>query len=286
MLSLLELAAAGARRRVWLQAPTAPEGRLPVLIMLHGAGGTAAVADQQTGWAARAPADGFILALPEGTPRESAAPPAFRLNPQLWNDGSGRGHVARRGVDDVGFIVALIEHLVRESEADRSRVYVTGFSNGASLAFRLAAERPDVITAIAPVAGHCWVEPRPFARAVPLLHIAGAEDPLNPLAGGEVATPWGHSEYHPPIRRSIERWSAACGCGSLQERTDPAGVRWTEGVDCAGKTDVRLAVVPGLGHVWPGGPRLLPEATVGRASQVLPGTPTIWSFFSPLRAPL
>jgi polyhydroxybutyrate depolymerase len=80
--------------------------------MLHGAGATAAFAEEQTGWAARGRADGFAVVLPEGTPRDATTAPAFRLNPQLWNDGSGRGHVARRGVDDVGFIAALVERLV------------------------------------------------------------------------------------------------------------------------------------------------------------------------------
>ena len=62
------------------------------------------------------------------------------------------------------------------------------------MAFRLAAERPDLIAAIGPVAGHCWVSPAPAARAAPALMIFGARDLLNPVEGGEVTTPWGASE--------------------------------------------------------------------------------------------
>jgi len=248
------------------------------VLMLHGAGATAAFAEQQTGWAARGRADGFAVVLPEGTPRDATTAPAFRLNPQLWNDGSGRGHVARRGVDDVGFIAALVERLAREHGIDRRRVWLTGFSNGGSLAFRVAAERPDLVAALAPVAGHCWVEPGRLRPAVPLLHLAGGADPLNPVAGGEVETPWGHREYHPPVRRSVERWVVASGGQGVSLYRDDAGIEWAVGEGCDAAS-VRQAVIPGLGHVWPGGPRLLPERLVGKASRLLPGTDAILEFF-------
>ena len=257
----MELTAGGRLRRAFVQVPAQPAG-LPLVVMLHGAGATAAIAEQQAGWAERARAGGLAVALPEGTPADPASPPSFRLNPQLWNDGSGRGPVARRQVDDVGFVIALIDRLASEHDLDRRRVFLSGFSNGASLAFRVAAEHPDIIAAIAPVAGHCWIEPPPLRRAVPLFHVAGESDPLNPPAGGTVATPWGYDEYHPPIRRSIERWSAACGCPALADRVDERGIHWTES-DCA--AELHLALVPQLGHVWPGGPRLLPERIVGKA---------------------
>jgi poly(3-hydroxybutyrate) depolymerase len=60
-------------------------------------------------------------------------------------------------------------------------------------------------------------------------------------------------------------------------------VRWTEGRGCPPEITVRLAVVPGLGHVWPGGPRLLPQAIVGPASPIFPATAAIRDFFSGLR---
>jgi polyhydroxybutyrate depolymerase len=273
----MEFLVAGRQRRALLQLPPAPAGA-PLVVMLHGAGGTAAVAEQQTGWSAKAVARGVAVLLPEGTPPDPSSPPSFRLNPQLWNDGSGRGHVARQGTDDVGFIMALVDRLIDQHALDHARVYLTGFSNGASLIFRIGAERPGRIAGIAPVAGHCWIEPGRLTPPVPLFHIAGDADPLNPPGGGEVATPWGHSEYHPPVRRSIERWSVAAGCSGLADHTDASGVHWTEGRGCGG-AEVRLAMVPRLGHVWPGGPRLLPERVVGRGSSLLPATEEIAAFF-------
>ena len=122
--------------------------------------------------------------------------------PATWNDGSARGNVARAAVDDVGFVAALIDVLSAGFGADPAAIFLTGFSNGASLAFRSAAELPGRIRAIAPVAGHCWVDP-PAGSATSLLYLIGDSDPLNPIEGGEVATPWGGQERHPAPRRSF-----------------------------------------------------------------------------------
>ena len=36
----------------------------------------------------------------------------------------------RENIDDVGFLHALVDRLVKDHDADRARVYVTGISNG------------------------------------------------------------------------------------------------------------------------------------------------------------
>lgn len=54
--------------------------------------------------------------------------------------------------DDVGFIKTLIEHLQTSIKVDSSKIYITGFSNGGMMSYRLVAEFSDIIAAIAPVA--------------------------------------------------------------------------------------------------------------------------------------
>lgn len=270
----IELSIGGRARRAHIARPPR-EGPLPAVVMLHGAGGTARLAADQTGWAVRSSAEGFIAAFPEGTARDPSAPPDFLRNPQTWNDGSGRGHVARAAVDDVAFVAALLDRLV-DSGADPRALFVTGFSNGGSLAFRVGTELADRVAAIAPVAGHCWVEPAPGA-VVPLLYLIGDADPLNPIDGGTVRTPWGSVEDHPAPRRSLERWAGAAGCPLGQTTRDEGGVRWSAPVDCP--VPMAMGVIHGHGHIWPGGPRLLPEPLVGRAVRALRATDAIWHFF-------
>lgn len=247
--------------------------------MLHGAGGTAEIAVTQTGWDRQGSEAGFLTVFPEGTARDPSRAPEFRRNPQTWNDGSGRGHVARDAVDDMGFLAALIERLVADYRADRSAVFLTGFSNGGSLAFRAAAELPGQVRAIAPVAGHCWVEPSAGHR-IPLLYLMGDSDPLNPIGGGRVLTPWGGEETHPAPVESLERWARAAGCGipGIVRREGP--IEWTEASACA--TEVRMGIIAGHGHIWPGGPRLLPQRMVGRGVPGLDATAMIRTFFAPL----
>ena len=160
-------------RRALVRAPDGVSQVIPrpVVVLLHGAGGTASLAMGNTGWADLADREGLLLVYPEGTRRDPAAPPRFLQNPQAWNDGSGRGHTARTGVDDVGFLRALIEQVVESKGVDPDRLYLAGFSNGASMAFRAGAELAGVIAAIGPVAGHCWVNPPESAHAG-----AGADD--------------------------------------------------------------------------------------------------------------
>lgn len=269
-------------RRWLLRRPsTPPPGPRPLVLMFHGAGATADIASRQSGWDAVADREGFWVAYPEGTARDPAAPPAFRLNPQAWNDGSGRGHTARRNTDDLGFVVALLDRLAEELPVDAARVYATGFSNGASFAFRLGAEHPARIAAVAAVAGHCWVAPGRLDPPVSLLYLVGDADPLNPLEGGEVTTPWGTREHHPAPRDSFDRWAAALGfTPALAVSADEPGLRlWRLGPGPGG-AEAAYGIVEGLGHVWPGGARFLPAKLVGPAATAVRGTEVAWTFLS------
>ena len=93
----LDVDVGGRARRALLARLPVGSTSMPVVIMLHGAGGTADIAVSQTGWDRKGAEEGFLAAFPEGTLRDPARPPEFRRNPQTWNDGSGRGHVARGG---------------------------------------------------------------------------------------------------------------------------------------------------------------------------------------------
>jgi pimeloyl-ACP methyl ester carboxylesterase len=69
-----------------------------------------------------------------------------------WNDGWPTAP-GDEPPDDLRFLAALIDALVAELGVDRGRVFAAGFSNGASIVYRLACERPELVAAAAPVAG-------------------------------------------------------------------------------------------------------------------------------------
>jgi polyhydroxybutyrate depolymerase len=227
-------------------------GPLPLVMMLHGAGGSAQFAADETGWSQLADKAGFTVVYPEGVPVYPKRVSKFLTNPQEWNDGSGRGHE-----EDVGFLLAVLDDL--DHIADLSRVYITGFSNGAGMAFRFTAEHADRVAAIAPVAGHCWVaDPHP-SRTVPTFYLTGDADPLMPIDGGQARTPWGKVQGRPAVADTLHRWAAAIG--------QPPGSELFP-----------VRIIADHGHHWPGGKALLGERLGGLASPAVDATDEIWDF--------
>ncbi len=255
------------------------KSKLPVVIMLHGAGGGGEGAIAQTGWGAKSDREGFIAVFPDGTPPRAALPARFLTNPRLWNDGSGRGAIGVERVDDLGFISAMIDFLEARYAADPARIYCTGFSNGASMTFSVGLNLSNRIAAIAPVSGHLWYKERQLAYPVPLLYIIGRDDPLNPIEGGEVKLPWGSTLTQPPVEDSLKEWERMLGCGPEVQTASGNGVREITYDHCAKGGEVVYYRVRGLGHVWPGGQNRLPEKWVGKPSDSLNATDVIWEFF-------
>jgi polyhydroxybutyrate depolymerase len=257
---------AGVERR-YLLAGAGP--LRPIVVFLHGAGGTAAWADDETGWSAVAAREGFALAIPDGRPPDPTRPPKFLTNPQRWTEGP----------EDVAFLGAVIADVVRRTGGDPRRVYLSGFSNGAAMAFRFAAERAELLAAVAPVAGYCRIpNPQPV-RPVPTFSVTGTEDPLVPLRGGQVRLPWGgRLVRRPPVAETLETWAKALGCSTVPKVvSDSDGVR--EEV-YPGPVEFRAVYVEGLGHHWPGGKGLLNPRIGGQPSDRLNANELIWKFFS------
>jgi polyhydroxybutyrate depolymerase len=277
----------GVERRYIVHVPPGYDGRspVPVVIMLHGGGGTGKAAAIETGWGAKADGEVFLAVFPEAMPPDPTKPGSFARNPQLWNDGSDRFHEGQKAPDDVGFLRAMLDDLISRFAVDPKRVYVTGFSNGASMCFRAAAELSDRIAAIAPVAGALWLDPVVLERPVPMLYITGTEDPLNLIGGGVPRLATGGSDKirakpKPPVRDTVMRWGQALGCPSRPRETSEAnGVRTEIYGPGRGGAEVVYVTVEGLGHTWAGGRSLLPEAWVGKTSDKIDATSVIWEFF-------
>jgi polyhydroxybutyrate depolymerase len=296
----ITLPTADGPREYLLFAPRRAGGvNPPLVVFLHGTGGTAEWADDEAGWSALAAKEGFALALPEGLPPDPARPPKFLTNPRRWNSGELRSAefgmrnedaASRSSIphsefrtpqscDDVGFLGAVIDDAITRAGADPSRVYLSGFSNGAGMAFRAAAGLADRVAAVAPVAGYCRVpEGERPSRPVPTLYVIGSADPLVPPRGGEVRNPWEHRLVRRrPVAEGLDRWAGLIGC-----RTPPEVVAEADGVReevYPGPVPFRVVTIDGLGHHWPGGKGRLNHRLAGPPSDRWDATARVWEWF-------
>jgi polyhydroxybutyrate depolymerase len=61
---------------------------------------------------------------------------------------------------------------------------------------------------------------------------------------------------------------------------DGTQVRQTRYTGCRENTEVVYDAIAGAGHIWPGGPQYLPVRAIGKTTQNLDGSATIWAFFA------
>lgn len=267
----------GATRRILVHDPPgAAGGSLPLVLALHGTGGTGRLMASLSGLSRLADERGFRVAYPQALGQAGSEDP---VRGAAWNAGPGLGCPAHAGADEVGFLSAVVDRVDRHAPVDPRRLFVVGFSNGARMAYRMALSAPWV-AAIAAVAGApVWGEAP--SRAVPTLIFHGTEDQHIPYRGG--AGSQGRKLPALPAVEAAIRWARLMGCGEgpVRESLDRHHLdRWSGG-DC----EVGLWTVAGMGHAWPGGRPYAPGAD--RPAPDLSAAHLIWAFFEahPLEAP-
>jgi len=242
----------------------------PLVIVLHGGGGSAEGTMKQTGMSAKADKENFIAVYPNGT---------GRLDDKLltWNSGNCCGYALDEKVDDVGFIHALIEKLLTQYPIDAKKIYATGISNGGMMSYRVACELSDQIAVIAPVAGALNSECKP-ANPVSVIAFHGTADENVPYNGG-VATK--RIDPHPREDKSVafamNFWSGRDGCAPAPQRVEKGNVVRDEYPGCVGNTAVVLYTLKGGGHSWPGGERM--AFFLDAPFKEISATDLMWEFF-------
>ncbi len=277
-----EIAVGPAKRSYFLHAPDGLRQNAPLVIMLHGAGGSGKHAAESYGWVRKADEVRFLLIAPDASAVLADREANFLRNPRVWNDGSGRAGPNVTSSDDIGFLRALIDQAARQYGIDRKRVYVSGFSSGSSMTQRVGLEMTSEVAAIAPAAGDLFGKRADLPRGLPVLTLVGDADPLAPWEGGEVVIPmWGsRSDPRPPFRTNPEAWAAMDQCREKADSRPYAGVRLTHWTACRDNVEVAFYVVEGMGHHWPGSERgPLMERSGGPSKNPFRAVDLIWDFF-------
>lgn len=250
----------------------------PLVILLHGGGGSGQNMVEQTGFDAVAARDGLIAVYPYGSNG------VFDNVLLTWNAAHCCAYAMRDNVDDVHFLSLLIDHLIAPRKVDPGRVYVTGLSNGGMMTHRVGIELADKVAGIAPVIAGIFGDEPVRDYAMPVLIINGAEDQRVKAAGGELqGFGLGISPADLPtlpIAAQGEYWARVNVCKSV---VDSANATYDHRVygDCRAGGRLESYVVKGNGHAWPGG--RAPRGEADTPVQTFNASEVIWNFFKPLR---
>ena len=260
------------QRKCLVHLPAAAQGAkpLPLVIVMHGSGGTGASMAGTTGFDALADKEGFIAAYPDGIVGKNRG----------WNALFGKPIPGGQGaqvddVDDVGFIRTLIELLHTKHHTDPARVFVCGHSAGAYMAYRVANDLADRVAAAGVVNGLMGIRvvdgkpsvpnlPPPVAP-ISVMHICGGKDNLVKFGG--VVTPKVVAQSVPAC---VQHFVQADGCAPAGQETKDAahGVVRTRYAGGKAGTEVELVLVENCGHSWP------------TQQNGLPASQELWAFFS------
>jgi polyhydroxybutyrate depolymerase len=282
----------GGRDRSYLLhlSPAADGFRpLPLVFNFHGGGSNAQGQRDFSRMNPVADRNGFIAVYPNGT--------GILSDRQLtWDAGTCCGGYAQKnGVDDVGFTFAVLDDVARRTPVDRSRVYATGYSNGAMMVYRLAAEAADRIAAIAIVSGSMVAATFHPARPMPIMHIHSVNDAQMLYHGLKSSSLliFHTRTLFPDVETVLAQWREFDKCpakpdigttitgkpGTPDEGNTATKYTWGP---CAAGTEIVLWKLSGSGHVWPGGMRVQHH---GRNTGLIDANEEMWRFFSKFSLP-
>ncbi|MBL9013661.1 MAG: hypothetical protein JNL83_05775 [Myxococcales bacterium] len=258
---------------------------LPVIVLFHGGGGNRQSANKTTCpggdegspqcLVALAASRGYAVVIPDGT----GTRPLRGL--RTWNGGGGNdlqctsGAACKSRVDDFRYFGDLLEAVSLAIPVDGRRVYLTGISNGAAMAHRLACEAPERVAAIVGVAGlnEFADDGGPCDARVPVRQIHGTADPCWPYDGGAKACLQDDGEPKTSVTVTMEGWRTRNGCGPTPadgargERDPSDGTMLVTKTwpNCPAATE--LLTVVGGGHTWPNGNAYADDDVIGRVSR-------------------
>lgn len=237
----------------------------PVIIALHPGFGTGVGMAKTSELHLQLGAENYVVVYPDGYRRS-------------WNAGDCCGVAQDDEIDDIGFILSLVDQ-IGEKFPIRDKFFVVGYSNGAKLAYRLSCTVPDRLVAVAVYAGTVAINQATCnsSLGVPLLHLHGALDASAPLEGGNSNIETAGAQ--PPVLEGIDSWTEMNRCDDGQDSDFDDAATCTRYPGCRDGSETIFCIYPGLGHYWPGAKRDMQWETLGPARSDLNGGQQMIRFF-------
>ncbi len=232
----LSLQVGGKQRSCAIYVPTGIS-KPAVVFFIHGANGSGGNFENDTKGDVTADKNKFIALYPSADAKGGTG---------TWDDMTGTGNFP--------FFQALLDTMDARYKIDRTRIYMTGFSQGGFISFAAACFYSDIFAAVAPVSGHL-IATCTIKRPVPMFMTFGAQ---------EVAA---------SFLQDRDVWLKLNKCPATETLTKPypassansKAVRAAYG-PCDQNSSVLVDSIIGQGHQWPDPTNLV------QADEV-------WSFF-------
>ncbi len=236
-----------------------PAKPAPLVLALHGYSSNAAEVETYFRLVPESERRGFVYAYPDGSTDDRGD--------QFWNATDACCAFGPQP-DDSRYLSELISTIQASYRIDPARVSLIGHSNGGFMAFRMACDHADQISAIVSLNGATWNDParcKP-SKPVSVLAVHSETDETIALGGGDI-----DGDAYPSAAGTVSQWLRLNRCASTGraapnldlDRNMPAAetsVRVYE-QGCAGGSTVQAWTIKGGSHVPQLGPDFTPAVT-------------------------
>lgn len=268
----IPLTLGGQARFYSLHVPATFKAGGGAVMVLHGGQGTGAKTAGMSGMSNWADQYGFLAVYPNAGERQ-------------WNDGRA---TTQSSINDVAFIEAVIDDLVKTHGLDRSRVYVSGISNGGMMVQKLACDSPGSFAGFAAIAanlpaqlqGQCHP-----SQGSDFMFFHGTGDSVMPYNGGEIkkSRRKGAGGAVLSAAQTLAFWSDINQCSGatstaprLDAKQDGTSIDRSTYQGCA--QDLVSYRINDGGHTWPGSDT--PSTRIaGNTSQEVGASQAMLQFF-------
>jgi len=221
-----------------LRVPNSYVGKpMPLVLDLHGFGSPVAfgVSGERliSGMDRISQDGGVVVAWPQGIKN-------------AWN--SVRSSKLQTGdIDDVSFLLALVEEIKLSVNIDSSRIYIMGISNGGAMAQVVACEASNIFAAVSTVAFQFPMDPQDcgLELAIPMISFHAPTDILVRFDGSSQGLPNGGLS----ASESYDAWSEINGCVDDSVEFFSKGKSSCERrSSCSGGVEVAFCTIDGTGQ--------------------------------------
>lgn len=213
--------------RIFLPATVEDGGKIPAIIYIHGLGGSSKAVMKNRNFREVAQRLGAAFVAVNG-----------RAGSWSFPNGVERGKVR----DEFVYFREVVSDIKKRFPIDGSKIVVSGFSIGASMAWNLACREPESYAGFIPVAGTLWrPQPQKCVRPVgEIYHFHGTSDRIFPLDGRMVS-----GKRQGAIFDTLKMIGNQDACtGKIVRETEMHGLRCKYRRSCDGQT-VRLCLHDG-----------------------------------------